>query len=76
MRPYELILPVFVLALLVVALRWQYGNVIERASRADESGALPVSTPILSPICGLNNQNCRDIITVDEPVFGGVFETP
>jgi hypothetical protein len=61
MDGYRILLPIIVLGLFVVAVRWQFDWTIEKATSTDNSHIFPVSTPFTSPVCGVNNWKCKDL---------------
>jgi hypothetical protein len=55
-KPYEVILPVLAFLLVLAALRFGYGTVVDEVR--NQPPAFPTSQPFVSPVCGPNNRNC------------------
>jgi hypothetical protein len=61
MHASGIIATIVAVGVLAFALRWQFGWTIERATSDDPSNVIPVTTPFTSPLCGPNNEYCRDL---------------
>ncbi len=60
MKPYEVIAPLAVLAVILFGVRWQFNHVVDKAVHASPTSlGIPIGTPISSPICGVDGSKCR-----------------
>jgi hypothetical protein len=61
MKAHEIALPLLVLVLLALAVNWQFSRMADKATSPDESGVIPVYTPVTSPLCTAQNDYCKDL---------------